>query len=152
MNMTEKHSGKCFCGSVQLEVSGSPEVMAYCHCNDCRSWGASPVSAFTLWKPDNVKFLKGSELLEGYDKGTRLHGGGEVISERYWCKQCGGHVYTDHPTMGVYDIPAAVIQGFNFQPMFHVHYESAVLPLKDGLPKFKDLPSEAGGTGETLAE
>jgi len=24
--------------------------------------------------------------------------------------------------------------------------------VKDGLPKFKDLPSQFGGTGETLAE
>lgn len=152
MNTPVIHSGRCFCGTVHLEVSGSPEVMGYCHCNDCRSWGASPVSAFTLWKPSNLKVTKGAEFLEGYDKNSRLHGGGEVISERYWCKQCGGHVYSEHPAMGVFDVPAALIPDFDFKPMFHVHYESTVLPIKDGLPKFKDLPAEAGGSGETLSE
>jgi len=26
------------------------------------------------------------------------------------------------------------------------------MPMKDGLPKFKDFPSELGGSGETLPE
>jgi hypothetical protein len=27
-----------------------------------------------------------------------------------------------------------------------------VLPIRDGLPKLKDFPSELGGSGETLPE
>jgi hypothetical protein len=27
-----------------------------------------------------------------------------------------------------------------------------VLPLRDGLPKFRDFPKDFGGSGETLAE
>jgi len=27
-----------------------------------------------------------------------------------------------------------------------------VLPIKDGKPKFKDMPAEMGGSGETLPE
>jgi hypothetical protein len=27
-----------------------------------------------------------------------------------------------------------------------------VLPMKDGLPKLKDFPSELGGSGETMPE
>ena len=34
----------------------------------------------------------------------------------------------------------------------HVNYESTVLPIKDGLPKFKDFPAEMGGSGDTLDE
>ena len=34
----------------------------------------------------------------------------------------------------------------------HVNYESAVLPMKDGLPKLKDFPTELGGSGESVAE
>ena len=29
------HSGNCFCGTVKLEVTGSPEAMGYCHCSSC---------------------------------------------------------------------------------------------------------------------
>jgi hypothetical protein len=33
-----------------------------------------------------------------------------------------------------------------------VHYGESVLPMRDGLPKLKDLPSEMGGSGVTMAE
>jgi hypothetical protein len=49
------HHGECFCGAVQVEVTGEPEGMGYCHCSSCRSWSGGPVNAFTLWKPDAVK-------------------------------------------------------------------------------------------------
>lgn len=75
-----------------------------------------------------------------------------VVSNRVWCKTCGGHVYTDHPTMGLIDVPAAVIKKLEFNPAFHVHYQESVQTMKDGLPKFKDLPKEAGGSGAELPE
>jgi hypothetical protein len=34
----------------------------------------------------------------------------------------------------------------------HVHYQEKVLALRDGLPKFRDIPKEMGGSGETLPE
>jgi hypothetical protein len=37
-------------------------------------------------------------------------------------------------------------------PKLHVHYQERVLPLPDGLPKFRDLPKETGGSGDTLPE
>ena len=55
------HKGECFCGAVQLEVSGEPEAMGYCHCRSCRSWSAGPVNAFSLWKPDAVRITGGAE-------------------------------------------------------------------------------------------
>ena len=57
--MANNHKGACFCGAVELEVTGEPAAMGYCHCSSCRSWSAGPVNAFTLWKPENVKVTKG---------------------------------------------------------------------------------------------
>ena len=34
----------------------------------------------------------------------------------------------------------------------HVNYADTVLPMRDGLPKMKDFPSEFGGSGEMLPE
>lgn len=39
-----------------------------------------------------------------------------------------------------------------FQPQFHLNYESAVLKMKDGLPKFKDFPTDFGGSNELMKE
>jgi hypothetical protein len=33
-----------------------------------------------------------------------------------------------------------------------VNYAETVLPMKDGLPKMKDFPSELGGSGEMVPE
>jgi len=37
-------------------------------------------------------------------------------------------------------------------PGVHVNYAETVLPMRDGLPKFKDFPATFGGSGEQLAE
>jgi len=138
------HKGGCFCGAVEIDVSGSPEAMGYCHCNSCRSWSATPVNAFTLWKPENVAVTKGTEVL---DRFMKTEGSG-----RQFCKKCGGHVMTDHPLMGLVDVYAATIPALAFTPAVHVNYSQTVLRMKDGLPKLKDFPAALGGSGEALPE
>jgi hypothetical protein len=142
--MAGTHKGTCFCGTVEVEVSGDPALMGYCHCASCRSWSAGPVNAFTLWKPESVKVTKGKEFLSGYNKTPG--------STRQFCIKCGGHVMTDHPAMGLTDVYAATIPTVEYKPAIHVCYSETVLPMKDGLPKFKDFPKEAGGSGEMVGE
>src|SRR5215831_17825788 len=108
------YSGSCFCGAVQLTVSGEPAAMGYCHCESCRHWSAGPVNAFTLWPEKAVTVTRGAELLGTYNKTEK--------SARKWCKTCGGHVFTAHPAWGLIDVYAAAIPDFPFQPMLHVNY------------------------------
>ena len=136
--------GSCFCGAVEIAVTGAPVAAGYCHCTSCRSWSAAPVNAFTLWKPDAVKVIKGEPDIGAYHKTER--------SYRKFCKCCGGHLFTEHPHWGLIDVYAATIPAFRYQPTLHVNYQEAVLRMKDGLPKMKDLPKEMGGSGETLPE
>jgi hypothetical protein len=138
------HEGSCFCGEVQFEVSGEPAGMGYCHCESCRHWSAGPVNAFTLWNPQSLKVTHGADSIGTYNK--------TPISFRKWCKKCGGHLFTDHPTMGLVDIYAAMLPKMKFEPGVHVHYQDTVLPIRDGKPKFKDMPKEMGGSGINLAE
>jgi len=140
----DQHRGKCFCGAVEISVSGAPFAMGYCHCKDCRAWSAGPVNAFTLWQPDAVKVEKGEEFLGNYAK--------TEASQRKFCTQCGGHIFTDHPPGNFIDVYAATLPTLEFVPAVHVNYESTVLRMKDGLPKLKDFPAEMGGSGETLPE
>jgi len=151
MNNAKGYKGSCFCGSVQFTLSGDPQAMAYCHCESCRHWSAGQVSAFSLWSPESVQVTKGAEQISAFDANPGTDNE-TVLSNRKWCKVCGGHVYTEHPTMGLIDVPAVVIEEFPFEPAFHVHYQETVQPMKDGLPKFRDLPKEAGGSGDQLPE
>jgi len=141
---TKTYSGSCFCGAVQLTVSGDPAAMGYCHCESCRSWSAGPVNAFTLWKPDAVKVTRGAEQIGTFQKTPRSH--------RKWCKSCGGHLFTEHPHWDLIDVYAATIPDFPYQPGVHVNYQETKLHSRDGLPKLKDLPKEMGGTGVAIGE
>ncbi len=141
---TKSHDGGCFCGSVKLTVTGEPVAMGYCHCESCRHWSAGPINAFTLWPPDSVEITQGADQLGSYAKTENSH--------RKWCKNCGGHVFTDHPTMGLTDVYAAVIPTLDFTPGVHVFYEETVLRIHDGLVKQKDVPTEMGGSGVELPD
>ncbi len=142
--MSDTHRGSCFCNAIEIEVEGSPEGMGYCHCKSCRSWSAGPVNAFTLWKPEAVKVIKGAEKLASYEKTEN--------SLRQYCTVCGGHVMSAHPPLGLVDVYAATIPSLKFEPGVHVNYAETVLPMRDGLPKLRDFPAELGGSGETVPE
>lgn len=49
---------------------------------------------------------------------------------------------TPHTSLDLIDVYAATIPTFQFKPQVHVNYSEAVLPLRDGLPKFHDYPTE----------
>ena len=151
MSGTSVHEGGCFCGAVRFTLQGKPEAMAYCHCNSCRHWSAGPVSAFTLWRPDALQLTAGADKIAVFDgnPGTEDE---RLLSKRQWCSVCGGHIYTEHPAMGLIDVPTAVIENFDFKPVFHVHYQETVHHMADGLPKYQDLPAQAGGSGRQLPE
>lgn len=138
------HHASCACGAVEVEVTGEPAVQAYCHCHSCRSWLSAPVHAAALWPSQNVKVTQGADNLGLYKRTENSH--------RQFCRSCGAAVLVVHPTMGLTDLPAGVVQGFKFQPAVHVNYGEKVLSVRDGLPKFKDFPKEFGGSGETLPE
>src|SRR3954469_19406550 len=74
------YKGQCFCGAVQIEATGAPEAMGYCHCNSCRSWSGGPVNAFSLWQPDAVKVTAGADHLKTFAK--------TALSERKYCDVC----------------------------------------------------------------
>ena len=72
MNMNT-YLGQCFCGGVKFSVVGTPEGMGYCHCQSCRSWSASPVNGFTLWRHGAVKFTQGADIVGEFHKTARSY-------------------------------------------------------------------------------
>lgn len=142
--MSNSHKGKCFCGAVEIEVTGDPMGMGICHCNSCRTWTSGLVHNWTAWPPEAVSVTKGEEHLGAFSKTEN--------SDRRFCKKCGTAMMTLHPTMGMTDVCAGTLPTLKFEPALHVFYAETIHPMKDGLPKFKDMPEDFGGSGETLPE
>jgi len=142
--MSDKLTAKCFCGAVELELTGEPAAMGYCHCSDCAEWAAAPINGFSLWQPDSVKVTKGEDNIGTFNRTEN--------SDRKFCKTCGGHIMAGHPGMGLIDVYASIIPGLDHEPALHVWYGEKTVSVKDGLPKFKDMPADFGGSGDTLPE
>jgi hypothetical protein len=91
-----------------------------------------------------VKVTKGAENVATYQK--------TELSQRQYCRLCGGHLMTAHPPLKMIDVFAATLPDLAFVPQVHVNYAETVLPMRDGLPKLKDFPAEFGGSGEAVPE
>ena len=143
-NLAPSYQGGCFCGAVQIRVTGQPVASGFCHCESCRHWSASSVNAFTLWQPQALEVTTGRDQVGSFQKTER--------SIRKWCRSCGGHLFTEHPLWSLVDVYAAVIPSFPFRPEVHVNYAEHVLRVTDGLPKLRDVPPDLGGSGAAVAE
>lgn len=143
-DVTEVHAGTCFCGAVEIEVVGAPVEMGYCHCQSCRHYSGAPFVAFTLWPADRVRVRRGGEFLGSFNKAG--------MSERRFCSRCGGHVMSELREFGFVDVYPAVLPDVAFRPALHLNYAERILPVRDGLPKLRDFPAEAGGSGELVPE
>ena len=144
MNGEEAYQGSCFCGAVELVVSGEPAGIGYCHCESCRRWSAGPVNAFTLWKREAVRITRGADNTGTYSKSTH--------SYRRWCKTCGGHIFTEHPGMELIDVHAAAILDFPYHTGIHVHVQKPKVRIKDRLSRLKGATMELGDSGVRFAE
>ena len=138
------HFGSCICGAIEVEVTGLPEAMGYCHCSSCRSHSGVPFNAFSLWKAKAVRIKAGSQHVATSQKTAK--------SQQKYCARCGDHLLTDYPARGLVDVRVTTLPTLAFSPSIHINYAEAVLPVHDGLPKHKDFPAEFGGSGEMTAE
>ena len=132
------YSGHCYCGHVKVEVTGEPVLSAYCHCESCRTWHSAPMAALAAWPEEAVTVHGDVVVSEKYDQ-----------TQRTACPKCGGGVLTTKPGLGwkvVYPLTLSG-SGFAYQPAAHIHYGERVIDFNDGLPKFMDVPEDAGGSG-----
>ena len=104
------------------------------------------MSAPVLWPRANVRFVEGEDRLRRYSKNDHPEGG------VFTCDNCNGLVGVALPRADLFDIFAGLLSDLEFTPTAHINYENAILPIRDGLPKLKDMPAEWGGSGEFLPE
>lgn len=134
----------CFCGSVEVEVEGDPLVQGYCHCTSCRRWTAQPFMAYALWPSAFVRIKAGAEHLGQAPRNANL--------TVHFCNNCGGSIMAVSTAVEVTDVFPMIINDFDFQPSGHVNYAERVMDVCDGLPKYRDMPDRAGGSGELMPE
>ena len=128
--------GSCYCGAVKLQVSAALRPPINCHCGQCRSLSGS---AFTTW----ITIKRSEAQVVGEDMIASFCATPNV--ERYFCKRCGTHVYTqDKRMLSVYGIPAGLLRGEDVLPPradYYVSDKATWYTLAQGSRCF------SGGTG-----
>jgi hypothetical protein len=137
---------QCLCGAVRIVLLASPVLQVFCHCTTCRRWSGQPVTACVLFPEDAVRFQDGEDDLLRYQRGSTAE------DCRISCRRCGGAMGTFIARVRQYDIFAGVIADFAFAPTAHINYGERIVDIPDGLPKFRDMPERAGGSGELIQD
>jgi hypothetical protein len=124
--------GGCRCGAVAVRVTGSPTVVVYCHCRDCRRSSGAPVSLFAGYSTGQVGLPRGRPEVYESSPGVR----------RSFCGRCGTPVSFEDERLpgetylpvGVFDDPEA------FEPEKHdwVSRRLGWFDVSDGLPRHEE--------------
>ena len=141
-----KAHGQCYCGNVQVTVTGPAAVSGYI----ATAWNVASgmarlLIAFSVWPSTSVTIEGETLISEQSDASGRLS-----------CRLCGGCLANLKPALKMSVVYPMTLAGaedpLSFEPSFHIFYGERVMDLADGLPKFVALPPDFGGTGETVAE
>jgi hypothetical protein len=76
---------ECLCGGIQIEITGRPGPVVYCHCTRCRKASGS---AFATGADVRAKYwsLSGEELLQEFESSSGVF--------RAFCSRCGSPIYS----------------------------------------------------------
>ncbi|HEU6455793.1 MAG TPA: GFA family protein [Roseateles sp.] len=129
----------CRCGQVRLRLTEAPVAQFYCHCDDCRAVTGGAFTALALFPADGVE-------VDGSDTTTWTL----RTTPRTRCSTCGTLLFGEPPGMGVRGVNAFLLPPALFQPAFHIRCQHAVMPVRDHLPHFKDVPAAFGGRDDEV--
>jgi len=143
----------CLCGACEVETVGEPKWVANCHCSQCRRALSCSYATLAGFDPESVKVVKGEANLVSHTTGKE---------ERFSCKICSSKVYAhlhhlSHKAIynDMFTAPNHGPDGkiaTGFAPSMHIFYTSGNTNIKDGLPKFVDLPAAFGGSDKQVEE
>ena len=141
------YHAQCYCGAVKLQAEGKPLLQGYCHCSTCRQRSAAPMIGYTIWSEASVKITDGPDLLNRFPQPDRPE-----ASKWMSCQVCGCAIGTHITTRGMIDILIGAFRDFPFQPQAHLNYGDAIIRMADGLPKYRNMPGQSGGSDELMPE
>lgn len=89
--MTTKIHGRCLCGHVVYEYTGSVGPANYCHCEDCRRCTGSAFNVGVRFEVAEFRITAGSP------KGFTKRGESGNALTRHFCPACGSPIFTSSP-------------------------------------------------------
>ncbi|MCY4138321.1 MAG: GFA family protein [Rhodobacteraceae bacterium] len=123
--------GHCLCGKTWWEYGGEATWACHCHCNDRRRNRAAPVAAWIGVPVENFKWT---------GKAPKTFESSEGVY-RHFCEDCGTPMgfEADRYQGEIQVYAASLLNPLEFEPGFHVYYESKLpwLRMNDNLVKYE---------------
>ncbi|MEM9056127.1 MAG: GFA family protein [Pseudomonadota bacterium] len=92
-------SGKCLCGSVEVQTELPGNGVGACHCGTCRTWGGGPYMSL---EGTTAVTLSGEEHVRRFAS--------SAWAERAFCSACGTHLFYRLNANGQYFLPAGLFE------------------------------------------
>lgn len=90
--MKQKYTGKCLCGEVTYVANGSPDIVAQCHCEECRRLSGTGHSVGAMFLSQAVTLTgKLNEFKYMSDKTSEV--------TKAFCARCGSPIYGKNTRM-----------------------------------------------------
>jgi hypothetical protein len=93
--------GSCLCGKVTYEAVEIGPSITKCHCTICQKTSGSACGDYTTAPIEGFKWTSGEGLLKKYESSPG--------NFRNFCAECGTHMPTAHPSMGIYFVQAGTL-------------------------------------------
>ena len=129
------YQGGCQCGAVRYEVSGEPQHVALCHCNDCRKSSGAPMVAWAAFADTQFKLIEGEPVT--------FNSSGAAM--RSFCAKCGSGLYYRNAEFlpGIVDIQSATLDDPDaLPPSVHIQVAERLgwMETAHSLPLFDRFP------------
>ena len=95
--------GKCLCGSIEFEITGTVPRLYQCHCSLCRKQGGASSNAAAIVGGEHIRWIGGQEHISSWVKDTGFRSD--------FCSICGSPVPNPLRSTPYYWVPAGLLEG-----------------------------------------
>jgi len=85
MSSMQVHHGRCLCGAITYSVSGTPKIVAHCHCEDCQRLSGTGHLPGAMYSVEQFK-------LSGEVGEYKLKSENDTEVTRVFCQNCGSPI------------------------------------------------------------
>jgi hypothetical protein len=129
---TMLHSGRCYCGAIRYQATGTPKSVSLCHCTDCRLSAGAPMTAWAEFGEGQLTITQGNPKTINLSRGAI----------RSFCADCGTGLFYRNAELlpGVVEIQSATLLDPNaLPPTMHIQIAERLdwMPQAHLLPTFE---------------
>ncbi|MFO7704117.1 MAG: GFA family protein [Halopseudomonas sp.] len=130
------YSGRCLCGAIRYQLSGTPQVTVLCHCRDCQRSAGAPMVAWAMF-PEAALTLTQGQPKTINSSGTAM---------RSFCADCGSGLFYRNAAVlpGIVDVQSATLDDPDaLSPTVQIQTAERLSWMQHvhELPEFKRFPA-----------